>query len=786
MEIVRERPTLGRNKPATAEDERADLVGVGFFGLLITAAPLAFGAVDRLVQIGLLLVFALALAIRPPRLPRLSPGLLAGAVLLIALLLAKEFAPAGLFGSAHWRTVLQTGYGVALPWSHHPEPGRAVDALLAGGVAVLWCLWVRSLAERRANRDGLMWALAIASGIVAGVCFATQGMDPKAIYGLRYTPGWTGFGPFPNRNHTAAFLAMGALTSCGCVAWAAWRLKPLASLAGGGLALLSLIALLTSQSRGGLLAFGIGLAIFTILLLIRLRDRRALAFALACCLCLAALGLAFGGKVLSRFTSEHGRESSAQRVEIWGDALAMWRDAPVLGHGVGSFASLYPLYQTVAVDDLTVLHPESSWLQWLVELGALPVAALLLIVAFFLAPGARPAFEQRSGFFLSTGAFAAAAALLAHSAIDVPSHRWATAAFGLASLVLAFPTRRGGQKAPRLIAILPLCIAGFWMLPLAIEAPAWSPLSVDRLIARSSTSGQVSIADLEASVRWFPLNSKLHQLLGSRQLITNGAASPQWAQHFNVAGRLRPTSAGLAALQAQICGQYAPAYAASYWQKAIERAGFRRFERFNQALEQTASLPMGAALWGSYAEAHPELLLTYSTHLPADQAREALDLWWQERAFATDLHAGEIATFYLLAPRWLTPEKFEKWMAAHPARAASDRLHWAKLLHGWARDDAAWAILSPHYPEPQFSTNKILVKRAQLEKTWALAPNDVVNAQALAQVRLAAGDAPGSEEVILESARRKGAPVWFRYRAAHALAARGEFSEAVALVLGTS
>ena len=29
----------------------------------------------------------------------------------------------------------------------------------------------------------------------------------KMIFGLRYTPGWLGFGPFPNRNHTACFFA---------------------------------------------------------------------------------------------------------------------------------------------------------------------------------------------------------------------------------------------------------------------------------------------------------------------------------------------------------------------------------------------------------------------------------------------------------------------------------------------------------------------------------------------------------------------------------------------------
>lgn len=763
---------------------QADRLGVGLFGLLITAAPLAFGGVDRLVQISLLALFGVALALRPPRMLRLDRWTGAGILALAGLLLGKEFAPAAWFGSTHWRTVLEQGYGVALPWSHHPEPGRAGDALLAGGVAVLWFLWVRTLAFSRENRAGLAWTFAGASALVAAVSFATQGLDPQAIYGWRFTPGWTGFGPFPNRNHTAAFLAMGALMGCGCVSWAVWRKKPRLVCLGLVFVGLSLAAMLASQSRGGLIVLGAGLVFFAGLVLARLRDRRAFGLALAACLSLAALSLAFGAQVLSRFASEHGHHSAAQRVEIWKDTVAMWKDAPVLGHGAGSFASVYPLYQTVVVDDLVVLHPESSWLQWLAEFGLLPVGSVLLMGAVGLFPRLRPAFDQRSGFFLFAGSLAAAAALLAHSAIDVPSHRWATAAFGLAALGLAFPARTGGTNAPRLVALVPFGIACFWLLPLLRDWPGWSPLTVDRLIARSATSGQVSEADLKESLRWFPLNAKLHQLLGAQQLMLHGAASPDWAQHFNIAARLRPTSAALPALQAQICGQFAPQHAVSYWQKAIERAGERRFEFFNRGLQDTASLGEGASAWAAYADAHPELLLTYAAHLPEAQGRQAFDAWWSERASGADLPAGELEMFYRQAARWLPDEKFEGWMQQHPEREAVDYQKWAALLHGWGREADAWKLLQRYHPEPPFPGGEPKFTRAQLEKTWTLAPENVVNAQALAQVLLAEGDLAGSRQVILVSARRDGAPVWFRHRAAHALAAQGQFGEAVALLLG--
>jgi hypothetical protein len=108
------------------------------------------------------------------------------------------------------------------------------------------------------------------------------------------------------------------------------------------------------------------------------------------------------------------------------------------------------------------------------------------------------------------------------------------------------------------------------------------------------------------------------------------------------------------------------------------------------------------------------------------------------------------------------------------------------LLHDWGKDATAWKILESHVPQPDFPRRTLAVGRDQLERSWALTPGDVVNAQALAQARLVEGDASGSREVILATARRKGAPTWFTRRAAYLLAAEGEFTEAVALVLGST
>jgi hypothetical protein len=188
---------------------RKETVALGIFGLIVVLGPLAFGAVDRLTQVGLLALLAVGVAIQPPVVARPGPRINGLIVAAVAMLLLKEFAPAAWFGSTAWRQTLSQDFGVVFPWTHNAEPGRALDALLAGVAALVWFFWVRTLALNRENRPALVWSMFLSTAIAAGVSFATKGLDAYAIFGLRYTPGWVGFGPFPNRNHSACLFAMG-------------------------------------------------------------------------------------------------------------------------------------------------------------------------------------------------------------------------------------------------------------------------------------------------------------------------------------------------------------------------------------------------------------------------------------------------------------------------------------------------------------------------------------------------------------------------------------------------
>src|SRR5207249_2614176 len=100
----------------------------------------------------------------------------------------------------------------------------------------------------------------------------------------------------------------------------------------------------------------------------------------------------------------------------------MWRDAPIFGHGLSTFTQVYPFYQTLDRENSVVLHPESSWLQWLDELGLLLVIALCTAGGIFLLNKLREARDCGHGFYLRAGGFATFTVLLVHSAWDVPGH----------------------------------------------------------------------------------------------------------------------------------------------------------------------------------------------------------------------------------------------------------------------------------------------------------------------------------------------------------------------------
>ena len=761
------------------------------FAAMLVAGPLAFGAVDRLAQIALVALLALGVFFKAPAVAALGRWGNRLAIALLLVFVLKEVLPAAWFGHTAWRTEVVQNFGLHLPLTHNPEPARAFDTLLATFVAIVWFLWVRTLAAGHDQRQTMAWCLFIGAAIVAVVSFATRGIDPDAIYGLRYTPGWKGFGPFPNRNHSADLFAMGGVLGLGCAGWAWVRRKRLFFAIALVLTGLLVAALLDTESRGGLIAFAAGIAIFIGLAFARFRSRTVLFSGVAILLVVGSLTAAFGSKVLMRFQSPNaGHVSTLTRMAVWHDALAMWRDAPLFGHGLDAFARVFPLYQKLDFEEVVVLHPESSWLQWLTELGLVPVALAVVALALFVAPHVRTAFARNQSFYLRAAAFTAVAVLVLHSIYDVPAHRWGTAGFALAALALACPVDERTPAVPRpwRVSVLLFAIAAFWAAPFLFGGPSWSPLQLTRLLARDSVSGDVTLAEFDQSLAWFPLNAWLHQGFAVRQMKVDGRANAGlWQRHFAIASRLIPNSWTVPAAQARACQRIAPELAIGYWQQAVDRGRMHRSEILGTALLETATTPMAEAEWGRYVETNPELLLPYAAALPEEQGRYFFALWWEQRGLQTAPEAPEIDTFYRQMGRLGTLAQFDAWMKHHAAIEVRDHRRWAELLHQWGDEERAWELLARRIPEPEFPPGIVSVPRAQLEAKWRIAPANVLNAQQLVQLLHHQGETLQSDEIVLAVAAQTtlAPPPWFTRRAAYILSRQGRPGDAVAMLLAS-
>ena len=782
-------PSVRRTSPTPWKMRRVAALAV--FGLITILGPVAFGAVDRVVQVGLVSLLALGIFLEQPALLPLGRRGNLLAIALIGVLVLKEFLPYEWFGGTQWRTDARTMSGLELAGTHHPEPARALDALLTALVALVWLQWIRTMAAHRELRVALAWILFGAGAVLAVVCFVIipKSSQPNSIYGLRFTPGWSGWGPFPNRNHTASFLAMSAMAGLGCTVWAGARRRHRLTVMATAGVLVILIAVLMSKSRGGLVSITAGIAVFGGMMLWRHRSKRTIAILVGGVALVSVIVLVFGNQVLDRFSSGDGKLVANQlRRDIWANAFTMWRDAPLLGHGIASFTGLFPFYQHLTLDDNVVLHPESSWLQWLCELGLIPVAIIGGVCVRLVASRIGPLFKRRGTFYLSAGALAGVAAIAVHAVIDVPGHRWATAGYALALLALACPISREtqiiGAEAPR-SAVLPLAIGAYWALPFFGFAMAWQPVTIAQLRAREAAGipPRPSLAEWNRALRFFPLDPELHHSAALRELETGRPRTSEWQRHIEIVHRLVPGSWQYPISHARAVKRLSPMLCIVYWQEGIARSGWRASEILGRALNDTLGSPGADSMWEEYIRGHPLLALAYARTLPEAETQPLFDLWWQSRSAATDLAADELRDFYEIAPRWITAEQVLEWMHLHPARRREDFRKWALLLHRTGMSERAWEFLKGRIGNPPYPVEGTVRSREEVEARIRISPENTANVIELARLNEQAGDHAVAKQMILDVAVKDGAKSWFLHKAAHLLAEDGKFAEAVELML---
>jgi len=239
-------------------------------------------------------------------------------------------------------------------------------------------------------------------------------------------------GTFINRNYFAGYLLMVIPLSMGflfsreagqTVRFRGWRHR-LSSLDGktfliGFGVILMILGLIFSASRMGIVSLLISFSLVSLLFRNphtgqRFSKTPILIFGLAL-LWAAWLGL---DAIISRFFT--ASEDFKMRWLIWVNTFQIFKDFPLLGSGIGTFAQIFPMYRSFHIRGL-VTHAENDFLQLASEAGLIGISLLFILFLFLLynvSSGIRSLSPGEPQRYIALGGLVGILALMLHSIVE--------------------------------------------------------------------------------------------------------------------------------------------------------------------------------------------------------------------------------------------------------------------------------------------------------------------------------------------------------------------------------
>lgn len=239
------------------------------------------------------------------------------------------------------------------------------------------------------------------------------------IYWLcSYTPGGSPFGPFVDRDHFPGYMNMIVPLTLG-VALASKEIGKKVLYA--FFAVVMTLAVFLSLSRGGVISFICGLAVFSAILVVRRGPKwQFMVLALFAIALVSFVLYAGASPLIARFKAD--QISDEGRLLAWKGTLAAFRDFPVFGAGFGTFENVFALYQPAGLQKIWE-HAHNDYLELLLEGGLVGV----LIAGVFIYAVLKRAFRGRGGWqgdaaYLKAGFIASIVTISVHSIFDFNLH----------------------------------------------------------------------------------------------------------------------------------------------------------------------------------------------------------------------------------------------------------------------------------------------------------------------------------------------------------------------------
>ncbi len=742
--------------------------------LIVFLSVILFGGVDLWAQVIVIGVWILGAKVQPLRGDVFPFYIGIGILMFFVFWGAKELLPAQFFFEPYWRISLREDYDVVLGGIHHPEWMRFIKLLIAvAGVAgLVW--WWRSFSDTRTLRIHLAWSGFIVAVVVAICSF---GLRDEAIFKIRETVGYDRFGPFPNRNHTGAFMVLGLFLGWGC-GWESFkhRLTLQWVLASAGMIVLGM-GLIASNSRGAIASGLLSLLIILILICFYQRDFRFLVVGLALVLIGASFvslsGTSFMKRVQGNLLTSNVFEG---RIEIWRDAIKVIQDAPWLGHGAGMYEEVAPFYQTQGKPNHQVLHPESAYLQGVAELGlclSIFGAGLILLMTI-------PAWDEmrlHHQFPLRICALGGLIAMAIHSSVDVAFFRWGNAVMTALCWVI-FTSRRlpsvdESLKISRWSLLLPvLCFLGLSLI-------AWR---TGTRWGEVETRG-LSTAKLEQWVKQDPLNGRYRHERGLRSLESPEKREMAY-QDFRLSHQLLPTVWTLPVEAARAVQPYSEGIALSFWGRGIERSGHRSDEILMMAVGQTKALPRASLFWRQFVELHPALIPTYLIQEKPLDPKILFEIWKESRGGLKIMELGvdERRNFYEAIIQLNEGLFWDEWIKRQGVDPGEERERWASVYHRLGEDEKAWGWMVQLWTPIALPSMKE-GKEDLLKNEWIQNPQNGVNTRNWIEWLNANGRIEERDQVLMQTVAGSESALWFRQLAAQVMAEKKNYREAVELIL---
>ena len=234
---------------------------------------------------------------------------------------------------------------------------------------------------------------------------------------MRY--GGIPFGPYVNRNHFAGFSEL--VIPLSLVPLLLGKVRRERTLVVGVFAVVSIVALFLSASRGGIISFAVEVAIAVLWVVLRRTGGKQMlaggAVLAAAMLLVSWIGVT---EILKRFSTMQTMEvSTGKRASMRRDTWKIFTDNLWMGTGLGTLQIVYPPYET-NYDGRVVNHTHNDYLEALAETGlAGGICCAAFLVMLFghalrqLSP-LNPAFSR----VLHLSALIACLGFLVHSLVD--------------------------------------------------------------------------------------------------------------------------------------------------------------------------------------------------------------------------------------------------------------------------------------------------------------------------------------------------------------------------------